>query len=71
MAAPGSGATPRADHRFIRTRRTVFAIVLASFVLSLFHRAAPAAIANELAQAFSIGGALPAGTTFAWFALRG
>ncbi len=58
MTSPSSGAKPRDDPRFIRARRTVFAIVLASFVLSFFHRTAPAAIANELAQAFSIGRAL-------------
>jgi len=58
MAAASSGAKPREDPRFVRTRRVVFAIVLASFVLSFFHRTAPAAIANELTQAFSIGGAL-------------
>ncbi len=42
---------------FARTRRVVFGIVLASFVLSFFHRTAPAAIARELAQSFAIGGA--------------
>ena len=40
------------------TRRVVFALALASFVLSFFHRTAPAAIAGELTQAFSIGGAV-------------
>src|SRR6266545_3174900 len=58
MSATGSGAKPREDPRFVHARRVVFAIVLASFVLSFFHRTAPAAIATELAQAFSIGGAL-------------
>jgi sugar phosphate permease len=43
---------------FTSTRRLVFAIVLASFVLSFFHRTAPAAIAGELAQAFSINAAV-------------
>ena len=43
---------------FLATRRVVFAIVLASFVLSFFHRTAPAAIAGELAQAFSINAAV-------------
>ncbi len=33
--------------RFLRARRIVFGIVLASFVLSFFHRTAPAAIAGE------------------------
>jgi sugar phosphate permease len=46
------------QRRFARTRGVVFAIVLASYVLSFFHRTAPAAIASELTQAFSIGGAL-------------
>src|SRR5512136_124123 len=47
-----------ASERFLRTRRIVFGIVLASFVLSFFHRTAPAAIAGELARAFAINGAL-------------
>ncbi len=42
------------DTRFVRTRRIVFGIVLASFVLSFFHRTAPAAIAAELTRAFAI-----------------
>ncbi len=46
------------DPRFLRTRRIVFTLALASFVLSFFHRTAPAAIAGELTQAFSIGGAI-------------
>ena len=40
--------------RFLRARRVVFGIVLASFVLSFFHRTAPAAIAEELTRTFSI-----------------
>jgi sugar phosphate permease len=43
---------------FARTRGIVLAIVLASFVLSFFHRTAPAAIASELTQAFSINATL-------------
>ena len=43
---------------FVGTRRVVFGIVLASFVLSFFHRTAPAAIASELTQAFSINAAV-------------
>ena len=35
-------------------RRVVFGLALASFVLSFFHRTAPAAIAGELTRAFSI-----------------
>ncbi len=37
-----------------RVARLIFAIALASFVLSFVHRTAPAAIAGELTQAFSI-----------------
>jgi sugar phosphate permease len=44
--------------RFLRTRRVVFGIVLASFVLSFVHRTAPAAIAGELTRAFGIGSAV-------------
>ncbi len=47
-----------ADSRFVRTRRVVFGIALASFVLSFFHRTAPAAIASELTQTFAISGAV-------------
>jgi sugar phosphate permease len=43
--------------RFLAARRVVFGIVLASFVLSFFHRTAPAAIAGELTRAFSINAA--------------
>ena len=46
------------DARFVRARRVVFGIVLASFVLSFFHRTAPAAIATELARAFAINSAV-------------
>jgi sugar phosphate permease len=47
-----------ASERFLRTRRVVFGIVLASFVLSFFHRTAPAAIAGELTRAFAINAAV-------------
>jgi predicted MFS family arabinose efflux permease len=43
--------------RFVHTRRAVFGIVLCSFVLSFFHRTAPAAIAGELTRAFAINAA--------------
>jgi len=46
------------DARFVRARRVVFGIVLASFVLSFFHRTAPAAIATELTRAFAINSAV-------------
>ena len=39
-------------------RRVVFTLALASFVLSFFHRTAPAAIAGELTRAFDIGSAI-------------
>ncbi len=42
---------------FLRARRVVFGIVLLSFVLSFFHRTAPAAIASELARTFAINAA--------------
>ncbi len=45
------------DDRFLHARRVVFGIVLASFVLSFFHRTAPAAIAGELSRAFTINAA--------------
>jgi len=44
------------DAGFVRARRIVFGIALASFILSFFHRTAPAAIAGELTRAFSING---------------
>src|SRR4030095_3539590 len=43
--------------RFVHARRIIFGIVLASFVLSFFHRTAPAAIAAELTRAFAINAA--------------
>ncbi len=46
------------DPRFVRARRVIFGIALASFLLSFFHRTAPAAIAGELARAFAINSAL-------------
>ena len=52
---PAAGSV---DPRFVATRRVVFGIVLASFVLSFFHRTAPAAIAGELTRAFAINSAV-------------
>ena len=49
---------PLTDAHFVRARRVVFGIVLASFVLSFFHRTAPAAIATELTRAFVINSAV-------------
>jgi predicted MFS family arabinose efflux permease len=40
------------------TRRIVFGLALASFVLSFVHRTAPAALAGELTRAFSISSAV-------------
>ena len=52
--SPPSPPSPPAT--LVRTRRIVYGIVLASFVLSFFHRTAPAAIASELTRAFAISG---------------
>jgi len=46
------------DARFVRARRIVFGIALVSFILSFFHRTAPAAIAGELTRAFAINSAV-------------
>lgn len=43
---------------FAQARRIVFGLALASYVLSFFHRTAPAAIAGELTRTFSISGAV-------------
>jgi sugar phosphate permease len=51
-------ATHASHPRFVRARGIVFAIVLASYVLSFFHRTAPAAIADELTRAFAINSAV-------------
>ena len=62
MAPPSaeSKSSPYAPHdaRFARIRAAVYLIVLAGYVLSFFHRTAPAAIAGELTAAFGIGNAL-------------
>ncbi len=50
-------ASAHHDDAFLRTRRIVFGIVLLSFVLSFFHRTAPAAISAELARTFAINAA--------------
>ena len=50
-------AAPPAE-RFNRARRVIFGIVLAGYVLSFFHRTAPAAIAGELTRAFAINSAV-------------
>lgn len=55
--APRDASAP-ADRRFLATRRIVFGIALAGYVLSFFHRTAPAAIAGELVQSFTIDGAI-------------
>jgi sugar phosphate permease len=50
-------ADPRAAARMRRLRWTSFALVAAAYVLSFFHRTAPAAIAAELREAFDASGA--------------
>ncbi len=52
-----AGARSR-ELQFDRTRLAIFGILLAGFVLSFFHRTAPAAIAGELTSAFSINSAV-------------
>ena len=47
-------AAPSPDRHFLRTRRLILGVVLASYVLSFFHRTAPASIAGELTRAFDI-----------------
>jgi predicted MFS family arabinose efflux permease len=49
---------PQITTRRARVASVIFAIALASFVLSFVHRTAPAAIAGELTQAFSISAAV-------------
>jgi predicted MFS family arabinose efflux permease len=49
---------PQTTNRRARVASAIFAIALASFVLSFVHRTAPAAIAGELTQAFSISSAV-------------
>ncbi len=47
-----------AGARFASARRIIFGVVLASYVLSFFHRIAPAALAGDLTRAFAINGAV-------------
>ena len=53
-----SGAAIAVVPRFARARWIIFGIVLASYVLSFFHRIAPAALAGDLTRAFAIKGAV-------------
>ena len=53
----GGVAVRRRTYASVRARNAVFAIALASYVLSFVHRTAPAAIAGELTQAFDISSA--------------
>ncbi len=55
MSAPPPD--PRVLARMRRLRWTAFALVSAAYVLSFFHRIAPAAIAGELREAFGASGA--------------
>jgi sugar phosphate permease len=54
--APAAGVAP--GPRFASARLIIFGVVLASYVLSFFHRIAPAALAGELTRAFTINGAV-------------
>ncbi|MEI7704648.1 MAG: MFS transporter, partial [Deltaproteobacteria bacterium] len=45
---------PPTDRRFTTARGLILAVVLASYVLSFFHRTAPASIAGEVTRAFGI-----------------
>jgi sugar phosphate permease len=58
VATASEHGGPAEQHRLARVARTIFAIALASYVLSFVHRTAPAAIAGELTQAFSISSAV-------------
>lgn len=55
---PRTPATASRGGSFARSRGIVFALALTGYVLSFFHRTAPAAIAGELMQAYAIGGAV-------------
>lgn len=55
---PAAHRAPVAPAEFDRTRYTIFGILLAGYVLSFFHRTAPAAIAGELTEAFAINSAV-------------
>jgi sugar phosphate permease len=59
MSAAAHPATHgAAQASFVRKRAVVFGILVAGFVLSFFHRTAPAALAGELTRDFAIGGAV-------------
>ena len=51
-------AVASSNDRFVTARRVIFGIVLAGYILSFFHRTAPAAIAGELTRAFDISSAV-------------
>jgi sugar phosphate permease len=53
-----AGLAQSRNAHFDRARNTVFGILLAGYVLSFFHRTAPAAIAEDLTQAFAINSAV-------------
>ena len=57
-AACRSTAAPHRPRASSARAASIFGIVLASFVLSFFHRTAPAAIAGELTRAFAINSAV-------------
>lgn len=56
-AGPPLAADPAVQARLRRLRWLGFALVSAAYVLSFFHRIAPAAIAGELREAFGASGA--------------
>lgn len=58
VATASGGALPSPNLSLAQARRLMFALALAGYVLSFFHRTAPAAIAGELMQAYAIGGAV-------------
>jgi sugar phosphate permease len=65
------GPASSADPRFVRARRLVLAVVLASYVLSFFHRTAPASIAAEVTRAFGIPRAVMGTLAATYFAVYG
>jgi sugar phosphate permease len=66
MAATSRDDAPR---RLRLLRWTAFGLAAAAYVLSLFHRVAPAAIAGELRQAFQASGAQLGALAAAYFAV--
>jgi sugar phosphate permease len=59
--------SPRQRRLFLRLRWTAFTVVGLAYVLSFFHRFAPAAIADELRLAFDAGGIALGGLAATYF----